>query len=45
VVIRRRHVGWFLKGLPLVLLFSATWTIGEFLGYLTGPGDSLVKIR
>jgi GT2 family glycosyltransferase len=45
VLCRRRHTGWFVKALPLVLLFSLTWTVGELVGYLTGPGDSLVRIR
>ena len=45
VVGRRRHLGWFIKGFPLVVLFSVTWMIGELVGYLAGPGDSLVKIR
>jgi hypothetical protein len=45
VIGRRRHVGLFVKALPLVVLFSVMWAIGEFVGYLAGPGDSLVKIR
>ena len=45
VIARRRHIGWFVRGVPLVVLFSVMWTIGELVGYLRGPGDSLVKIR
>jgi len=35
----------FLAAFPLVVLFSVAWSVGEFVGYLAGPGDSLVKIR
>jgi hypothetical protein len=45
VVRRRRHLGWYLRSLPLVVLFSTTWSIGELVGYLTGPGDSILKVR
>ncbi len=42
---RRQHLGWFVRALPLVMLFSVVWAAGEFWGYLTGPGDSLLKVR
>ncbi len=42
---RPPHRRRFLAAFPLVVLFSLAWSIGEFVGYLTGPGDSLVKIR
>jgi GT2 family glycosyltransferase len=42
---RRAYRRRFLLAFPLVVLFSVAWSIGEFVGYLTGPGDSLVKIR
>lgn len=45
VVRRRRHLMWFVRALPLVVLFSVVWSIGELVGYLTGPGDSLLKVR
>lgn len=45
VLERRRHVGWYVRSLPLVALFSVVGAAGEFMGYLTGPGDSLVRIR
>jgi GT2 family glycosyltransferase len=45
VAARRRHLGWFLRAFPLVALFSVAWAVGEGWGYLTGPGDSLVKVR
>ena len=45
VVARRRHLGWYVRALPLVVYFSIAWSVGEIAGYLTGPGDSLVKVR
>jgi hypothetical protein len=45
VIRRRMHVGWYVRSFPLVVLFSITWSIGELVGYLTGPGDSLLKVR
>ncbi len=42
---RRRHLAVFLKALPLLGLFTLSWTAGEFVGYLLGPGDSLVKVE
>ncbi|MGH2683998.1 MAG: glycosyltransferase [Actinomycetota bacterium] len=45
--VRRRgtHVGWFVRSLPLIVLFTVAWSVGELYGYLTGPGDSLLKVR
>lgn len=45
VLRRRRHVGRFVRTAPLVALFSVIWSVGELVGYLTGPGDSLVRVR
>ena len=45
VLRRRRHLGWYLRSLPLVILFSTMWAIGELVGYLAGPGDSILKVR
>ena len=42
---RGRHRRWFVRALPLIVLFSVAWAVGEAWGYLTGPGDSLVKVR
>lgn len=35
----------FLATLPLVALFSVVWAFGELVGYLFGPGDSILRIR
>ena len=42
---RRQHVGWFVRSFPLIVLFTAAWSVGELYGYLTGPGDSILKVR
>ena len=45
VLRRRRHLGWYVRAFPLVVLFSVTWSLGELVGYLFGPGDSILKVR
>lgn len=45
VVRRRRHVGWYIRSFPLVVLFSVAWSVGELVGYVAGPGDSLLKVK
>ncbi|MGI8807286.1 MAG: glycosyltransferase family 2 protein [Acidimicrobiales bacterium] len=45
VLDKRQYAGWYLRSLPLVVAFSFIWAAGEWWGYLTGPGDSLVKVR
>lgn len=42
---RRRHRLIFLKVFPLLSLFVLSWTAGEFVGYLAGPGDSLARVE
>jgi hypothetical protein len=34
-----------LPALPLVILFTLVWSIGELVGYLVGPGTSDEKVR
>lgn len=45
VLTRGQHLDWYARSFPLVVLFSVAWGIGEVVGYLTGPGDSLLKVR
>ncbi len=45
VVRKRRDLGWFARSLPLVVLFTGAWAVGECWGYLTGPGDSILRVR
>ncbi len=45
VLHKGQHLGWYVRSLPLIGLFTVAWSVGEFWGYLTGPGDSLVKVR
>jgi hypothetical protein len=34
-----------LKALPWIVVFYSCWSVGEFFGYLTGPGQSIEKWR
>jgi hypothetical protein len=45
VMARPEHRRHYLSTLPLVVLFSSAWAVGEFVGYLAGPGDSILKVR
>ena len=40
---KRRFDVPILKAIPGMLLFETSWSLGEFLGYLLGPGDSVEK--
>lgn len=42
---KRGYVLPYLRALPLVCYFCVVWSIGEFVGYLTGPGSSILKVR
>jgi glycosyltransferase involved in cell wall biosynthesis len=42
---RRRHRLIFLRALPLLALFTLSWSLGELIGYVLGPGDSLAKVE
>lgn len=42
---RRRHMGAFLKALPVIGTFMLAWAAGEFVGYTSGPGESTLALR
>ena len=42
---RRRFVGRAVTALPWIVVLSACWSFGEFMGYAAGPGSSLEKWR
>jgi GT2 family glycosyltransferase len=42
---RRRHRSIFVKALPLLTLFTLSWSLGEIVGYIAGPGDSLERVE
>lgn len=42
---RRRFVGQLVLALPWMLVFAGSWSAGEMLGCLTGPGDSPSRWR
>lgn len=45
VLHKQRHVGPFLKALPFLIPFMASYAVGEGVGYLVGPGQSLLKVE
>jgi hypothetical protein len=30
---------------PLLLIFYVVWAVGEFVGYLRGPGSALAEVE
>ena len=42
---RRRHLLRLLQALPWIAAFTTSWAIGEFTGYLFGPGNSAAQWR
>jgi glycosyltransferase involved in cell wall biosynthesis len=45
VLRKGRHRREFVLALPYIVLFTLSWSLGEFIGYALGPGDSLEKIE
>ena len=45
LVARRRNLREFLLGLPVIVLFVISWALGELVGHLCGPGDSLERVE
>jgi Glycosyl transferase family 2 len=44
VLAKRRYRMQLLLSIPLLVLFIASWTAGEIVGYWTGPADSLSRV-
>ena len=44
VVAKRRHRAELVRSLPLLAVFVVSWALGEMVGYIAGPGDSLAKV-
>ena len=42
---KRRHVDKFAKALPLFVPALLAFVAGEWVGYLAGPGDALLKVE
>lgn len=45
VRLKKRERGTFMASLPLLVPFMASYAAGEFVGYLFGPGRSLLKVE
>lgn len=44
VVRKKAHLGMFVRAFPLIVFFTVIWAWGEFVGYVFGPGESLLKV-
>jgi hypothetical protein len=44
VLAKRRYRAQLALSIPLLLLFITAWTVGEIVGYWTGPADSLSRV-
>ena len=44
VLAKRRHRAELVRSLPLLAVFVVSWALGEMVGYVAGPGDSLAKV-
>jgi hypothetical protein len=42
---KRCHVDKFARALPLFVPALAAFVAGEWVGYLLGPGDALMKVE
>ena len=42
---KRRNLARFVAALPLIGVFFAVGAVGEMIGYLVGPGDSLSRVE
>lgn len=45
VLHKRRHRREFLAALPYITCFTLSWSLGELIGYVFGPGDSQAQIE
>jgi hypothetical protein len=44
VLAKRRHRAELVRSLPLLCVFVVSWAVGEMVGYVAGPGDSLARV-
>lgn len=44
VLSKGRHRAELVRSLPLLAMFVVSWALGEMVGYVAGPGDSLAKV-
>jgi hypothetical protein len=42
---KRRYINKFLLSLPVSVLAIVSWSMGEFFGYLAGPGESCARVH
>lgn len=42
---KKRFEKELIRSIPFLLIFSCFWALGEWMGYVFGPGDSLAKVE
>lgn len=45
VIAKRRYLTKLVLAVPLLVLFVLVWSWGEWVGYVFGPGESLLKVE
>jgi glycosyltransferase involved in cell wall biosynthesis len=45
IVSKRKHLGYLIKSLPMLVAFAGSWGAGEIVGYWFGGGNALSKVR
>lgn len=44
IISKKKHLGLLVLSQPLIACFILSWTLGEIVGYLKGPGDALGRV-
>jgi hypothetical protein len=45
IIAKKHRIDKYIQTLPYMIPITATYVLGEWVGFLTGPGDSLSKIE
>ncbi len=44
IISKRKHLGLLVLSQPMIICFIASWTLGEIVGYFSGPGNALGRV-
>ena len=44
VLPKKLHLGYLARTLPLIVLFSTLWSLGEFVGFLLGKRNDAIPV-
>lgn len=45
VLPKRRNISKLALAMPVIFLAALSWAVGEFVGYLSGSGESCKHVR